>query len=192
MRIFLAGATGLIGTKLLPLLLAEGHEVAGMTRTAAKLPALKAAGAEPVLCDVYDRAALTAAVTAFRPEAVMHQLTDLPDRLEQLADYLPGNGRIRTEGTRNLLDAAAAAGATRLVVQSIAWPGGPSVEAHDRMCLDAGASVLRYGQFYGPGTYYETALPPAPRISVDEAARRTLPFLDGPAGLFTLVEDEAA
>ena len=82
MRIFLAGASGVLGVRLVPLLVANGHVVAGMTRSPEKVERLRALGAEPVVCDVYDVAALREAVTAFRPELVMHQLTDLPDEAD--------------------------------------------------------------------------------------------------------------
>jgi nucleoside-diphosphate-sugar epimerase len=104
-----------------PLLVGEGHELAGMTLSPDKLEALRELGAEPVLADVYDRERLREAVAAFRPDAVMHQLTDLPDELERIPEMAAANRRIRTEGTRNLLDAAEAAGAARFVAQSIAW-----------------------------------------------------------------------
>ena len=77
MRIFLAGASGLIGVRLVPLLVAAGHELAGMTRTPSKVSMLAELGCEPVVCDVYDADALRAAVVGFAPEMVMHQLTDL-------------------------------------------------------------------------------------------------------------------
>jgi len=91
MRIFLAGATGLIGTRLLPLMLAEGHVIAGMTRTPAKTDGLRAAGVNPVLCDVFDQRSLIAAVKDFRPDVIVHQLTDLPDDIEKIADFFAAN-----------------------------------------------------------------------------------------------------
>ena len=121
MRVFLAGASGVIGVRLIPLLVRDGHEVAGMTRSPGKAAALRELGAEPVVCDVFDAGALAQAVTAFGPELVMHQLTDLPDRAGQIPEFAARNNRIRTEGTRNLLAAAAQAGATRFLAQSIAW-----------------------------------------------------------------------
>jgi nucleoside-diphosphate-sugar epimerase len=121
MRIFLAGASGVIGLRLLPVLVADGHEVAAMTRSPQKADQLRALGGEPVVCDVFDRDALSAAVTSFAPEMVMHQLTDLPDRLDELRDHAARNDRMRTEGTRNLIAAATAAGASRFLAQSIAW-----------------------------------------------------------------------
>jgi len=196
MRIFLAGATGVIGTRLLSLMLAEGHVIAAMTRTQRKVDGLRAAGATPVLCDLFDQSTLAAAIKDFRPDLVVHQVTDLPDQIEMLADFLAGNNRVRSEGTQNLLAAAWAANAPRLLAQSIAWrtgPGtGPVLDAHENSVISAGGTVVRYGLFYGPGTWYENGPPPAPRIHVDEAARRTMPFLAGPCGTFTIVDEELA
>jgi hypothetical protein len=121
LRVFLAGATGVIGARLVPLLIAGGHTVAGLTRSAEKAGPLRQSGAEPVVCDVFDAAALTAAVVAFAPDVVMHQLTDLPDRASEIAAFAARNDRIRTEGTRNLIAAARAAGAGHFLAQSIAW-----------------------------------------------------------------------
>jgi hypothetical protein len=194
MRIFLAGATGLIGIRLLPLMFAEGHVIAAMTRTHEKIDGLRAAGVTPVLCDIFDQNSLTAAVKDFQPDLIVHQVTDLPDQIEKLPDFLPGNNRVRSEGTRNLLAAAQAANASGFLAQSIAWrsgPGtGPVVEAHENGVISAGGTVLRCGQFYGPGTFYENDPPPAPRIHIDDAARRTMPFLAGPRGIFTITDED--
>jgi UDP-glucose 4-epimerase len=196
MRIFLAGATGVIGVRLLPLMLAEGHVIAAMTRTRGKIDALRAPGVTPVLCDLFDQSSLTAAVKDFQPEVIVHQVTDLPDQIEKLADFLPGNNRVRSEGTRNLLAAAQAVNASGFLAQSIAWrsgPGtGPVLDAHENGVIAAGGTVLRYGLFYGPGTFYENDPPPHPRIHVDDAARRTMPFLAGPRGIFSITEDDVA
>jgi nucleoside-diphosphate-sugar epimerase len=196
MKIFLAGATGVIGVRLLPLMLAEGHAVAGMTRTASKVEGLRRPGVTPVLCDIFDAKAVAVAVKDFQPDLIVHQVTDLPDEIGKLSEFLPRNNRVRGEGTRNLLAAAQAAKVPAFVAQSIAWrtgPGtGPVLDAHENGVAAAGGTVLRYGLFYGPGTFYEDEPPPAPRIHVDEAARRTMPFLDGPRGIFTITEDEAA
>ena len=196
MRIFLAGATGVIGIRLLRLMLAEGHVVAAMTRTKEKIKGLHAPGVTPVWCDLFDESCLTAAVKEFKPDVVVHQVTDLPDELDRLADFLPGNNRVRSEGTRNLLAAAKATNAPGFVAQSIAWrtgPGtGPVLDAHENGVVSAGGTVLRYGLFYGPGTFFEKDQPPPPRIHVDDAARRTMPFLAGPRGIFTITEDEVA
>jgi uncharacterized protein YbjT (DUF2867 family) len=188
-RIFVAGASGVIGVRLVPLLVVAGNVVAGMTRSPEKAPQLAALGAEPVVCDVFDREALVRAVVSFEPDAVIHQLTDLPDTLAESVTQTAGNDRIRTEGTRNLIAAAKAAGADRFVAQSIAWePRRPSVEDHERQVLKIGGVVARYGRLYGPGTYYEDELPPAPRIQVDAAARATPPLLEAPSGIVTVAE----
>ena len=190
MRIFLAGATGVLGVRLVPLLVAGGHEVAGMTRSPGKAAELERLGAQPVVCDVYDLPALRDAVRAFAPDALMHQLTDLPDDAARLRDFGPRNDRMRSEGTRNLVEAAAGA---RVYAQSIAWElppeRRPTIAAHERAVLDAGGVVLRYGQLYGPGTFYEADPPPPPRIAVDDAARRTVPLLGATPGIYELVED---
>ncbi len=193
-RIFLAGASGVIGVRLIPLLVADGHEVVGMTRTPSKAERLRSLGADPVVCDVYDLDALTRVVVGSRPEVVLDQLTDLPDDPAQIAQFGATNSRIRRDGTRNLLAAAAAAGVRRFVSQSVAWPlgglGQTAVEEHERLVLDAGGVVLRYGRFYGPGTYHEDGVPEPPRIHVDEAAARTLPALTASTGVQTIAEDE--
>jgi nucleoside-diphosphate-sugar epimerase len=185
-----AGASGVIGVRLVPLLLAAGHDVPGMTRTPGKLARLQDLGAKPVLCDVYDAVALREAVVSFRPEAVVNELTDLPD---QAAAVNEANARIRREGMRNLLAAAEAAQASRFLAQSIAWQAtgdaGAAVVELERLTLAADGVVLRYGRLFGPGTYYEGEKPEPPRIHVDEAARRTVPALDAPSGIVELTED---
>ena len=193
MRIFLAGATGVIGVRLVPLLVADGHVVAGMTRSQEKADGLVAIGAEPVVCDVYDAEALREAAVAFGAEAVIHQLTDLPDDEASIPGFEAANARIRREGTRNLLAAARGCGASRIVAQSVAWElggdAGAAVREHELAVLGAGGVVLRYGQFYGPGTYFEDEEPTPPRIHIDEAARRTVPALDASSGVILITED---
>lgn len=193
MRIFLAGASGVIGRRLVPLLVADGHEVAGMTRSPDRAPLLRSLGAEAVVCDVFDAGGLRDAVVAQRPEVVLHELTDLPDDAGRVRESGAANARIRREGTRNLLAAASAAGATRFLAQSVAWQlpgdGGAAVAELERMVLDAGGVVLRYGQFYGPGTYHPDG-PPAegPRVHIDEAAARTVAAVLAPSGTITVTE----
>jgi uncharacterized protein YbjT (DUF2867 family) len=193
MRIFLAGASGVIGTRLVPLLVGAGHDVAGMTRFPARAEVLRALGATPVVCDVYDAAALRDAVAGYGPDAVIHQLTDLPDDAARIAEHAAANNRIRREGTTHLVAAARAAGARRFLAQSIAWPlsgdGAAAVEELERTVLAANGVVLRYGRLYGPGTYYEGDAPPHPRIHVDEAARRTAAALEAPSGVLTVAEE---
>jgi hypothetical protein len=162
-----------------------------MTRSRDKVAELPALGAEPVGLRCVDAVTLTDAVSAFEPDAVVHQLTDLPDRLEQLAQYATRNDRMRSEGTRNLIAAAKAAGASHFLAQSIAWrPEGRAeiVDQHERQVLEFGGVVVRYGRLYGPGTFYERERPPQPRIHIDSAARRTLPLLGAPSGIITITD----
>lgn len=174
MKIFLAGASGVVGRVLVPLLSAQGHTVSGTTRDPSKADLLRSLGAKPVVVDVYDRNGLLAAVRAARPDAVIHQLTDL-SRLDFAA-----TARVRTEGTRNLVDAAQAAGVRRMVTQSF-WgvyvPGEGLADEETPLYVDAPepwdgvarpiaimeqtvgelpeSVVLRYGLFYGPGTAFD-------------------------------------
>jgi nucleoside-diphosphate-sugar epimerase len=193
MRIFVAGASGVIGVRLVPLLVAEGHVVAGMTRSQSKADRLRELGAEPVVCDVYDAGAVRDAVVGFEPDTLVDEITDLPDDLERLGSALAANARTRREGTDNLLAAARAAGVSRIVAQSVAWDvqgeGAAAVDHLESAVLGAGGVVVRYGQLYGPGTYYEDGPPPPPRVHVDEAARRTLPALTAESGVIVVVED---
>lgn len=193
MRIFLAGATGVIGIRLIPLLVGDGHIVAGMTRSPAKTDQLRVLGAHPVVCDVFDLDALVPAITSFEPDAVLHQLTDLPDRVDDIGEFASRNDRIRTEGTRNLLAAANQVGASHFLAQSIAWrPAGraAAIDGHEDAVRRAGGVVVRYGQFYGPGTYFENEKPSHPRIHIDEAARATVPLIQHPSGIVTIAEHE--
>ncbi len=216
-RIFLAGATGAIGQRLIPLLDAAGHRVMGTTRFYAKAGTLRALGAEPVVVDVFDADALRQAVLAAKPDIVIHQLTDLPPGLDpaKMADALGRNARIRIEGTRNLIDAAIAAGARRLIAQSIAWMYAPGPQPHgEDDPLDPAATgprgvtlagvrsletqtlqspplqgvVLRYGQLYGPGTGSDRAHGSAP-LHVDAAAHAALLAIDhGTPGFYNIAE----
>ncbi|MET0686180.1 MAG: NAD(P)-dependent oxidoreductase [Solirubrobacteraceae bacterium] len=184
MRVFLAGATGVVGNALVPQLLDAGHDVTAMTRSVLRASRLEAVGAHPVVCDAFDADGVQAAMAAARPEAVIHQLTALPTRIDW-ADpaTFDANNRVRIEGTRNLVDAALATGARRIVAQSIAFayaPTGDFVKEEDAALftdapppIGAGVAavaeleqrvtgtegiegvVLRYGMLYGPGTYHD-------------------------------------
>jgi nucleoside-diphosphate-sugar epimerase len=217
MRIFLAGATGAVGRRLASLLRHAGHEVTGTTRTAAKIPLLRELGVVPVVVDVFDVGALTAAVVTARPEIVIHQLTDLPS-----APGTPGypaaqeaNRRLRVEGTRNLMLAARMAGVRRAVAQSIAFiyaPGDGILDEDDPLDLessgvrrltvqgivglehevlataDIDGVVLRYGYFYGPDTWYD--LPPKPpSVHVDAAAYAAVLAVSKGGGVYNIAED---
>jgi len=150
MRIFVAGATGALGRRLVPLLVANGHQVTGMTRTPGKAAGLRAAGADPVVADALDRDAVGRVVAAARPEVVVHQLTDLAGitNFRRLDEGFAGTNRLRTEGTDHLVAAARAAGARRLVAQSFAgWPfarvGGPVKTEDDALDPDPPAELRR-------------------------------------------------
>lgn len=186
MRIFLAGATGLIGVRLLPLMTAEGFHVGAMTRSPEKIDGLRGPNVTPVLCDIFDCDALIGAVGAFGPDVVMHQVTDLPDHIDELPNFIDANARVRSEGTQNLLAAARAANAGRVVAQSIAWSSGPVVKAHEQAVLADDGVILRYGQFYGPNTYYEGALPAHPRVHIDRAAMETMTYLNAASGVYEI------
>jgi uncharacterized protein YbjT (DUF2867 family) len=192
MRIFVAGATGVLGIRVVPLLVADGHDVWGMTRTASKSDLLWKAGAEPVVCDVYDLSAVRDQVVRSQAEAVLHLLTDLPDDPAAIEGFTEANARIRREGTRNLLTAARAAGSARFLAESVAWrlegDAGRAVTEMERAVLHVGGVVLRYGRFHGPGTYHEQDLPERPRIHIDEAARRTALAIDERSGVIEIVD----
>jgi hypothetical protein len=192
-RIFLAGSSGVIGQRLIPLLVAEGHVVAGMTRSAGKAGHLASLGAEAVVVDVFDRDALMATVVAFNPDIVLNELTDLPDDLADIGEHGELNARIRTEGNQNLIDAARAVGSPKLLAQTVAWelPVGPDARAVKQLetsVLAEGGVVLSYGQFYGPGTYNTEGLPEKPRVHIDVAASQTVAALSAPGGVVTIVD----
>src|SRR6185295_6832384 len=121
MRIFLAGASGVIGQRLIPRLVQAGHVVGGMTRSHSKTELLRQLGAEPILCDVFDREALIQAVRNFKPDIILNELTDLPDDVAKIGAYAALNSRIRTEGIQNLIEAARRSGSPKILAQSVAW-----------------------------------------------------------------------
>ncbi len=218
--VFLAGATGAIGSRLAPLLLAEGWRVVGMTRAQDKAARLRDHGIEPAVVDVFDAQALHAAVAAAQPEVVIHQLTDLPPALDpaRMAEATARNARIREEGTRNLMAAALRAGARRFIAQSVAfaYADGPTPHTEDDALAvtaegRAGVSargvasleaqtltaplqgaVLRYGRLYGPRTGFQAPAGPAP-LHVDAAAKAVLLALaHGAHGIYNFAEDDGA
>jgi len=193
MRIFLAGASGVIGQRLIPRLVQAGHIVGGLTRSPSKMELLNHLGAESILCNVFDREALIQAVRDFKPDVLLNELTDLPDDAAKISELANLNARIRTEGTRNLIEAARRSGSPKILAQSVAWqlPDGPDAQAVaelERSVLAEGGVVLRYGQFYGAGTYNEQQLPQEPRVHIDRAADRTVEALGEPVGVVVIVD----
>jgi nucleoside-diphosphate-sugar epimerase len=239
-KVFLAGGSGVIGRRLVPQLVAAGHQVAATTRSDAKAAMLQSLGASPVVVDAFDAPALRRAIVDFRPDAVMNQLTDLPQRYNprRLGPYYERTSRLRVEATRTLLAAAREAGARRFIYQSIAFmyaTAGPAVLSEDApLALDApepfGAIVrgtaageklavsavgitgvaLRYGQLYGPGTYFgrdgdfarqarQRMLPIVGEgrgvfsfVHVDDACSAAVVALDRGSGAYNIVDDDPA
>jgi nucleoside-diphosphate-sugar epimerase len=215
-KVFVAGATGVLGRPLVRALVAGGHEVTGTSRAAARAASVDAAGGTGVVCDALDRDAVLRAVEAAAPEVVVHQLTALPDRFAKLRKGSEATNRLRREGTRHLVDAALAAGARRVIAESIAFlyePAGPPVATEQTPAwtgapepygsLLAALSelehtvtgtdgiegvVLRYGALYGPGTWY------APDGDMTAQVRkRRLPIVGSGGGITSFVHvDDAA
>lgn len=205
MKIFVAGAAGVVGRLLLPLLTEAGHEVMGMTRSGSKLAPIRQSGATAVVADIYDRDKIFELLALFKPDVVIHQLTALNEW--NLAD----NARIRMEGTRILVDAALAAQVPRMIVQSISWayePGAQLAAEEDRLDEEAPmprkisvdgviamertaaemphAVILRYGALYGPGTFYDHA----DGMFANQVKEGKIPATDGRTS-FLHVEDAA-
>ncbi len=216
-RIFLAGAAGVIGRRLTPLLLAQGHTVWGATPSPDKSEVLRKLGVLPVVVDVFNAEALSTAVLEAKPEIVIHQLTDLAAVHDpaKRSSAIARNARIRDEGTRNLVAAASKAGARRLIAQSIAWAYAPGVRPYgedhpldlntdgdravsvrgveflERQVLAASSMdgvVLRYGRLYGPGSGAD-APPSPPSVHVDATAYAALLAIDhGERGVFNIAD----
>ena len=177
MRVFVVGASGAIGTRLVPQLIERGHEVIGTSRSPRNAERVRALGAQPIVLDLLDRNAVIEAVAAAQPDAIVHQATALADvKFSRNLDrtFAPTN-RLRTEGTDALVAAARAAGVGRFVAQSFASfryarEGGPvkteddpldptpvsttretnaAMRYLDQAVIDAGGIALRYGGFYG-------------------------------------------
>jgi len=211
MRVLVAGATGAVGTRLVPQLVERGHEVIGTSRSSENAPLLRALGAEPVVLDVLDPDATSQAVASAEPDAIVHEATALAGKTDfrHWDESFAGTNRLRTAGTDSLLAAARKAGVPHVVAQSYAgWPyareGGPvkseddpldahplpemrqtldAIEHLERTVQDAGGVVLRYGGLYG-----------APDdAQVELVRRRRFPIVGDGGGVWSFVHlDDAA
>jgi nucleoside-diphosphate-sugar epimerase len=217
MKVFLAGATGVIGRPLIRLLRDAGHTVTGTTRSAGKLAEIEKLGGKGVAVDAFDPEGLTRAVVASKPDVVIHQLTDLPDVSDpaQMAAVREKNSRLRVEGTRNLMAAAKAANVRRVVAQSIAFiyaptqgpkqetdPLDPSeaqritiegVKALEHTVLSTpgiDGIVLRYGRLYGPGTWFDKPGSPGSLTAGAAAQAALLALTRGAPGAYNIAEDD--
>jgi nucleoside-diphosphate-sugar epimerase len=221
MKVFVAGATGALGKQLVPMLVALGHDVIGMTRTAAKRDQLRDLGAEPVVADALDAHAVGQAVGEAEPDVIVHQLTAIPPKINmrRFDREFALTNRLRIEGTDHLLSAGRAAGVKRFVAQSnatvYARTGGPVKGEDDPLDHDPAPEmregvaalrhleaavtsaswtegvVLRYGWFYGPGT--SIALDPL-GSQIELLRKRQLPIVGGGTGVWSFIhiEDAAA
>lgn len=219
MNIFLAGATGAIGRELLPRLVKDGHQVTAITRTVEGADLIRRFGARAIICDVFDQEKLREVMVASQPEVLIHELTSLPDAIDprRIDSELAATNRLRTQGTRNLIEAAKGAGVKRIIAQSFApyyTPNGTGPATEDeglfenppaklaatvqalKALEDAVVNVaniegvvLRYGYFYGEGTAYA-----ADGSMVDMVMNRKFPIVGDGSGTFSFihVEDAAA
>jgi 2-alkyl-3-oxoalkanoate reductase len=220
MKVFVAGATGALGLRLVPELVARGHEVIGMTQTPSKQDRLRALGARPVVADALDADAVAHAVAEAEPDVIVHQLTALKGiDFRHIDRSFALTNRLRTEGTDHLLAAGRAIGVRRVVAQSYAgWPfartDGAVKTEDDALdpdppdalratlaairhversvtAIDWGEGVvLRYGGFYGPGTNLSSD----PRAEMAEVVRkRKFPLVGDGAGIWSFIHiDDAA
>jgi nucleoside-diphosphate-sugar epimerase len=209
MRVFVAGATGVIGQHLVPGLVAAGHEVTGTTRSPAKAAELQAAGATPVIVDGLDRRAVVDAVKAAQPDVIVHQMTALASMrsFRNFDSEFAGTNELRVKGTDNLLEAAREAGTRRFIAQSfVGWnnarTGGPVKTEEDPLDPDPIPTtrqsmaairhveetvpkavpeglVLRYGMFYGHG---------ASDSMLDVVKKRQMPVIGGGTGIWSFCE----
>lgn len=218
MRVFLAGGSGVIGRRLVPRLVAAGHDVVASTRSPGKIAALAAAGATPVIVDALDETSYRSAILQAAPDAVIHQLTALPPKFDprKLSEMYEANDQIRRATAVPTIEAAREAGAKKVIAQSIAFmyrPEGNWVKNEDAPLYDDGSEpiggvvramttvedavlaaegldgiVLRYGFFYGPGTWY------APDGNIArEMHRRMVPVIGAGTGHWSWVHvDDAA
>ena len=197
-KVFVAGATGVIGRSLCKMLVNDGWNVYGTTRSENKIELLKELGVEPIVVDVYDEKKLEDSITTIKPKIVIHQLTDLPAGLdpEKMEEALVSNAKLREIGTRNLVNASTKAGVKKMIAQSIAFVYEPAPLPHteesallnfedpvygttskavaslEEQVLNAPFTgiVLRNGLLYGDGTGFDKPVDFVPPVHVEAAA----------------------
>ena len=208
MKIFLAGGTGVVGTRALPALVAAGHEVTAVARTEPKAELVRSLGGVPITVDLFDAAAVAAAVVGH--EVVVNLATNIPALTKAArGSAWTTNERLRTEASNHLVDGALATGADRYIQESIAFPyldagdewidedhavehvgpfaGAAAAEAATRRFAESGGTgvVLRYAQFYSADSHHV--------VTFNSAARRRLnPFVGDPEAYWTFIEAEDA
>jgi nucleoside-diphosphate-sugar epimerase len=219
MRIFLAGGTGALGRRLIPLLAKGGHHIVATTRSREKFDTLRTLEAEPVVMDGLDRQSVLESVRSARPDVVVHQMTALTSlrNFRKFDEEFAITNRLRTEGTKHLLEAAGEVGARRFVAQSYAWwshtrqgshlkteeepidPNPPRSMSHTGHAIErletlvrnaTGISgiILRYGSFYGPGTFLDRG-----SEIVEQVRRRRFPIFGDGSSLWSFIHmDDAA
>lgn len=236
MRVFVAGATGAIGQPLIANLLQQGHSVIGMTNSEAGVATLQRHGAEAALVNVLDASAIDAALSRIKPDAVIDELTSLPKEQSDMPKYAEGDRKLRLEGGANLFRAAVANGVRRYLQQSSGFflKSAPGTLADESSPLDVNASPsvaaaartyaeletrlfsspsieavsLRYGFFYGPGTWYYPGASAANAVMhqqipvvgngegissfvhIHDAASATVLALTAAPGVYNLVDDD--
>lgn len=196
MRVFIAGGTGVIGSRVAALLAVQGHDVAATSRSIDRVKSLAGGqtldhgGVVGMVVDILDSDGLAAAVRDFAPDVVMHQVTDLPRSRALLPFRLRRLARVRTRGTDNLVAAASAVDA-RVIAQSVAFPlprvARRPIDHLETTVLGASGLVLRYGAFYGDGTWSPT---PAGdhAVHIDAAARATVDALGERTGIIEVLD----
>ncbi|MGA7409910.1 MAG: NAD(P)-dependent oxidoreductase [Bryobacteraceae bacterium] len=237
MKVLLAGATGAIGSPLISKLLADGHAVLGITQSAERAADLKAKGAEAVVADVLDAASVSDAVSRVRPVAIINELTSLPKHYtpEEMKAATPRDAEVRIKGNANLLAAARASNCRRYILQSAAFwyaPGAGPADENEPFAFDASPGIaagcrryadleaailaqreiegvlLRYGFFYGPGTWFtkdgdvghQVRQRQVPIIGagqgvwnwihIEDAASATVSALQAAPGAYNVVDDQ--
>lgn len=218
-KVFIAGASGVIGIRLCKMLVEAGWDVYGTTRSEKNVDLLKSIGVNPIVIDVYNADKLTELLTSIKPKIVYHQLTDLPDGLDpdKMQDALESNAKLRDVGTRNLVNASIKANVEKMIAQSIAFVYEPSDTSHneesallnfddpvygttskavaslEEQVLNAPFTgiVLRNGLLYGKDTGFDTPVDFVPPVHVDAATHASFLALNHDNNnIFNITDDD--